>query len=880
MKNNHKLYSDLHVTRSNRLHVFGLLALLVAVVELVLCFAGPLSFIQKPSLMLFPPFSVGLTGEETSRAGAYIERQIALTNSYSVTSSSFMEEYFVRTDPEYEESRLKPVDAVKAQEIALELELERFAVAWIYSSSYQCELSVSIRDTTDGTVLRSGRYVSDSLENLLAGVGRDGEAFTIRDDLSFKTRGITFTDFLVLALIGLQLSVGLAALMGREPGILVELAWAQALLLFLFAYIYALSANMDYVQRYIASSGQLKLAESTTVEQLYALLRFGPILIIDGVYHVLRTLEKRRQMRLEPKERWVHRYVAAWALPWVVLSAVLFGFAFPSSLRLDGMSWLAWFCLVPLFLVLLSVKPAKGVFYGVVFGTLQSLIVNYWHGTYDYVTLHLITSAFFLEYVLFMLVLVWLIRGSGKWGFLTVPCAWVLFDYIRSIGVLGYPWSIIGTTQYRFLSLIQIASVTGVWGIDFVVLLCNASLAWALARGAFGWRWVGRTRIAPSHRSFRSNMPRQRAGIRPLQTLIEYQTLFPPGVCALIFGVCVMSGAVILHRVQNRLYDCPEVPKATVVLLQQNTDPRKHEYRKNLEKLMELTDGALDRLHGKPDLIVWPEGGFKLDIRYWTHPDKRKSYWGRVVREFLDYQRSLETWLLTGTQDHEMISDGEGGQKKVNYNSSVLLDSRGMINAFYHKMHLVPFSEYFPLDKKRFAGLYELFQKYEISNWELGDERLVYQHDRMRVATPICFEDVFSDHVRRFVLQDVDIILNISNDYWSLSPVEGRQHGLIALFRAVENHRPVLRSTSSGYTVYIDAVGRIHPGSPEPYTEGYALARIPLPEKRLTIYTRWGDWFPRGCGIALLLCTVFWSLRWITGSCRAVPDLAGSKEEP
>ncbi|UCF98433.1 MAG: apolipoprotein N-acyltransferase, partial [Spirochaetaceae bacterium] len=207
---------------------------------------------------------------------------------------------------------------------------------------------------------------------------------------------------------------------------------------------------------------------------------------------------------------------------------------------------------------------------------------------------------------------------------------------------------------------------------------------------------------------------------------------------------------------------------------------------------------------------------------------------------------------MTGTQDHTMVLNPEGEQIRRNFNSSVLLDDRGEINGFYHKINLVPFSEYFPLNKEKFAGLYEMFQKYDISNWGIGDDRRVFQHQKMRIATPICFEDVFSDHLRCFVLRDVDIILNMSNDYWSLSPVEGRQHGLFSLFRAVENQRPVLRSTSSGYTVYIDAAGQIQSGAPEPYTEGYAIARVPLPEKRLTIYTRWGDWFPFANLIAIL----------------------------
>jgi apolipoprotein N-acyltransferase len=133
----------------------------------------------------------------------------------------------------------------------------------------------------------------------------------------------------------------------------------------------------------------------------------------------------------------------------------------------------------------------------------------------------------------------------------------------------------------------------------------------------------------------------------------------------------------------------------------------------------------------------------------------------------------------------------------------------------------------------------------------------------MRIATPICFEDVFSDHVRRFVVQDVDVILNMSNDYWSLSPVEGRQHGILSLFRAVENQRPVLRSTSSGYTVYIDAAGRIQPGALEHYTEGYVIARVPLPEKRFTLYTRWGDWFPIACLFSIAAFSAWVAVSWL-----------------
>jgi apolipoprotein N-acyltransferase len=827
--------------RSSRLYLFGLLTVAIALAELVLCFAGPIAFVQKSSLILFPPFVTGLTDEQESEAAAFLEQQIALTGSYDITSHSFIEEYFIRTDPEYDRKGLKPVDSEEARHIATELELERYGIAWIYASQQYCELYVSIRNTVDGNVIRSGRYRSNCFEDLLQGIGRDGEPLDFNKDLAIDTRGTTFTDFMVLALFALQLSIGVYALTGREPDFLAELVWAPAMILFLFAYIYALSANMDYVQRYIASGGQLRLPKSTALAQLYAVLRYGPLLIMNGLYYVWRTIEKRRRAR---NERWMYRYLIPWALPWTLFSAALFGFSFPSAIRLDGMGFLAWFCLVPLLLILITVKPTKAVFYGVVFGTLQTLIVNYWHGTYDYVSLHLITIAFVAEYLLFMIALVFLIRASGRWGFLVVPAVWVFFDYIRSIGVLGYPWGIIGTTQYRLLPLIQISSLTGVWGVDFLVLLCNASLAWMLAGCLFGWTWVHRRSVYE-----------RRPYIQLCTALSERASLSlsPLAVFVVIFAVSLASGTIILHRVQKRLYHSPDIPVATIVLLQQNTDPRKYEYRENFEKMIALTDQAIAQLPDKPDLVAWPEGGFKLDVRYWSQPRREKSRWGRLVQDFLAYQQSLGTWLVTGTQDHDMIPQEDGTEQRENYNSSILLDPRGAITAFYHKIHLVPFSEYFPLDKERFSGLYALFEKYGISSWGLGEERVVYQHNRMRLATPICFEDAFSDHVRRFVLRDLDVIINMSNDYWSLSPVEGRQHGLIALFRAVENQRPVLRSTSSGYTVYIDAAGRIQPGAPEPYTEGYVIARVPLPERKLTLYTRWGDWFPRLCGAAAAL---------------------------
>jgi len=851
-----------NIIKITRLHLFGIISVIVVIIELILCFTGPIAFIPKPSLVLFPVISSTLTDDENAAVTDLIEREMAFMKSYAIVSHDFIEEYYVRTDPDFDRTKLKPNNYTDAREIASELDMERFVTASVYSNYYSCNLSINIRDVRTGDRVSYYSFTSDNFENLLKGLGKNGEVLDIQGELKNETKGVTFTDYLILSLFILQFIIGFLGILNKEPGVLTEIAWISALILFLFAFIHAQSANMDYMQRFIATKGMMHLAKSTALEELYTLLRYGPVLLINGIYYVYRSIVKSKVVNIET-EHWVYKWIANWSLPWVIISAALFALSFPSILSLDGFGFLAWFSLVPLFLILLTKSPGMGIFYGTAFGVLQALMINYWHGTYRYITLHLITIAFFVQFLVFMSILILLIKSSGKWGFLVASGAWLVFEYIRSVGILAYPWGIIGSTQYQFLPLIQIASFTGIWGISFIILLCNASLAWALAGSSFGWSWTG---------SNNKNLKKFSSGLikiipsNLLSKVNNFSGFMPFGIFLAVFILALFYGTTILGNMEAKLYDDPEIPSATVVLVQQNTDPRKHDYEENIKKLMDLTDEAMLSLPDKPDLVAWPEGGTELDLRYWTKPEREKSRWGKVIGAFVEYQKSMGTWLLTGTQDHEMITLETGKLKRINYNSSVLIDPQGNIKDFFHKMRLVPFSERFPLDKVKFAELYELFQNFNISNWGVGEKRVVFQHEKLRFATPICFEDVFSDHVRRFVLQDVDIILNISNDYWSLSPVEGRQHGILALFRAVENQRPLLRSTSSGYTVYIDATGRIHPGSPEPYKEGYTIAKVPLPEKKLTFYTKWGDWFPAFCRLvtifAVLSMIIIKGLKW------------------
>ncbi len=835
---------------------FGFCALLIAVGEIVLCFVGPLAFLQKPSLMLFPLYSTGMTQDQIERATEFTEKQLALTHSFAVVGHRFIVEYYVRTNPDFDRSKIKTVDFATARKIAGELGMRRFATGWIFSSADRCELSVSIWDLSDQGSLRRADFVSRDFEALMQGTGLNGQPLDFRGSLAIPTKGIGMTEVIVLIVFALQALVGILALVGKESKLFWEIVWAALSVLFLFNYIYATNANMDYMQRYIASTGQLRLAENTTVERFHAIARYVPSLLLLGANWVLHSLRGSLPPSPQPNDvsptgRRLLGFISRWPLPLTMLSAGLFGLSFPSLVSLDGIGPLAWVALVPLLLVILAVRVRHAIFYGVYFGILQGLFINYWHGTYDYVTLHMISITMIVEYLAFMVVLVWLMRWAGKWGFVVAPFAWVVFDWARSIGTLGYPWGIAGTTQYRFLPFIQIASITGIWGLDFVVLFANASLAYFIAGRMLRWRW-----------GFWLSL-RRRRGLRvrrPLRRMLE--TSLPLLVCGSVLVASFATGGTILSRTRAGIAEAHERGDMNVVLVQPNVDPRKNPYVDNLDLLISLTDDAIRNLGKKPDLVAWPEGAFMLDLRYWTDPVRSDSFWGRMTRRFLDYQRSLGTWLVTGTQDHGYANE-QGKRVPKNFNSSILLDPDGNTSDIYHKIRLVPFGEYFPLSKEKFKGLYDQFKKYDISDWGIGDQRVVFQHPKAPFSTPICFEDVFSDHVRRYVKRGAQLIVNMSNDYWSLTSVEGRQHGIFALFRAVENRRPLLRATASGYTLAVDATGQIQPGSPEQYTSGTLIAKVAPAKFPLTLYTRWGDWFPVLCAVVVGLFVLCVALAWI-----------------
>ncbi len=617
-------------------------------------------------------------------------------------------------------------------------------------------------------------------------------------------------DYLYLVIAGFHLIFGVALLfqtglqrilkLYRTP----EFLFAVTLIVFLFSFIFALNANMDYIQRFAASSGNIRLAPDSTIQRLNSFARFLPLLTADGLFIIFYRLKYRSLTR---RILGSTHFAGMWAL-WLTLgSAFLYTVSLPSFVTIHGIAPLAYVCLVPLILAFRYSSYRWSVFYGVTFGVIQTMLCNFWLGTFSLISLQFITVYYLIIYTLFMVLALWIVKRNWDLMFITLPALWVVFDYLRSVGFMGYPWAMLGTSQYGFLPLIQISSLTGVWGVTFIVVLANTAIAELLKKRkrSPGWQM-------------------------PVLTFLIF------------FSASVLYGEIAFLIERNR----EPVKQVRIALIQQNTDPRKDDYRDSFEVLRFLTDKAMAE---RPDLVAWSETAFVVNIRKWSKLDPEKYGYARLVHDFLAYQKSLETWLITGNDDYMTVTT-DIGEERVDYNASILFSPQGERIETYHKLHLVPFTEYFPY-KEQFPGFYNLLLDFDVNLWEPGTEPVVFEHPEFTFSTPICFEDSFPGDIRRFVINGAEVILNLSNDFWSLTTVEAKQHFVNSLFRAVETRRPLVRSTASGLTAYVDTAGRVRSSLPY-YVEGYLVVDVKIPESRTTLYTLAGDWFPIAL-IALLI---------------------------
>ena len=658
--------------------------------------------------------------------------------------------------------------------------------------------------------------------------------------LKLKIEDISDILFSASIIIHIAWIIMISALKGKQGNIaqrLPDFFIVSTLMFFLFNYLFAANAGLEYVQRFAKTSDVLSFAPDTGTERLITALLFTPLLAAD----IFASLVFRREKLLS---------INSMRLPLTLLSALLYAFSFPSFLHLEGFGILIFIAFIPLLIVFKISSVRRAVFYGIAFGIFQTMIINYWLATFSLVSLQFVTILYTLLFTFFMSFSVYIYRKS-KIGWLLFPFAWIVFEWARSSGFSAYPWCLTGSAIYKYLPLIQIASVTGIWGISFMVVLINTSLAELLyttlasgsenntaqpaAKKSFTLLTEGSSSLYDEGQAEKRGR-KEKLFCKPCSSLKKY---IPVITALTVTSAVLIFGFYELER-DSRLKADRNV---SLSLIQQNADPRKTGYGESFESLKKLTDEA--RSLEKTDLVVWSETAFVPNIRRWGSLEREYNSLTRITHKFLDYQREGNFYLVTGNDDYEIIENSDGSVVRNEYNAAVFFSDKGKRLDTYRKIRLVPFTEYFPF-KKQLPWMYEILIKMDVYLWEPGKVRTVFRHPEFSFSTPICFEDLFPGYVRGFVINGADMIINISNDYWSLTETEGMQHFVNSLFRAVENRRHVARGTASGLTGVIDRTGKILETVPF-YSREYMNIDIPISNENnrsLSFYTRHGDWFP------------------------------------
>jgi len=456
---------------------------------------------------------------------------------------------------------------------------------------------------------------------------------------------------------------------------------------------------------------------------------------------------------------------------------VLLGTAFCLGLAFPRPAWdgLAWVALAPLIVDSLGQPVRRAAAWGWAFGTVFYLVLLRWldftFTTYSsipwpltWAPLMALAGYCALYAGAFAAAVAWLGQRSLVGALCASPFLWVAGEWLRGHLFGGFPWGLIGYTQYQRLPVIQIAELGGVYAVSFVILVANAAIAGCLM---FAWRpAVGGVAIAGAV-----------VGATLAFGVWRLAEPAPPGE---------VTVAVMQPSIEQPLKFDPAFAPTTLAIYLTLTSRAGAEH---------------------PDLIVWPETAAPSPLR--RDPD--------LLRTLGALSGSLHAPLLVGSIDVDASTP-----PRV-HNSAFLLTERGIVGR-YDKIQLVPFGEYVPLSG--LIGFVRSWAEF-IAELEPGSTASVFSGPPAPFGVVICYEGIFPELVREFVKGGARLIVNMTNDAWFGRTSGPWQHLAMYPFRAVEHRVAVVRAANTGISAFIAPSGKIFRRVPL-YERTVAAERVPL----------------------------------------------------
>jgi apolipoprotein N-acyltransferase len=408
-------------------------------------------------------------------------------------------------------------------------------------------------------------------------------------------------------------------------------------------------------------------------------------------------------------------------------------------------------------------------------------------------------------------------------SFFSAPFVWTSLEYMRSnFTFLELPWGLLAHSQYKIPIVYQITSITGTYGVSFLIVIVNAAIASLVL----------------------TFIP----GLKMRRSFYYYYREHKSKYVVAIVGFASLSLTCVYGYLSvNQSFSGTPIKLA---LVQGNIAQRK-KWDQNYSKFIMRTyrDLTLSAASNKPMMIVWPETATPGSIsRHIGMYNKLK----RIATE-------ADAYLLFGSAQRAKFAKKETDKTKLS-NSAFLIPpgKKKEMTQRYDKIRLFPFGEYLPHED---TLPWSWINVPKMGAYLSGKEYTILKLSEVPFAATICWENMFSDLVRKFVKNGAQFIVNMTNEAWFGETAAPEQFLSMNVFRAVENRVYVVRCANTGISCFIDPCGRVidrvkDKNGKDIFVRGFLTGEV-VPLKSNTFYTRHGDWFAWLCVIVSLIFILF-----------------------
>ena len=490
-----------------------------------------------------------------------------------------------------------------------------------------------------------------------------------------------------------------------------------------------------------------------------------------------------------------------------LLSAILTALSFQKF----NLFYFAWFSFLPLLYCIFNSDVKKSFIYGFITGFFCYVISMFWMFVFLYDNLNSYFACFVVSCLLFTYLSLYFSIWAATLSFiqkklksyfciiLFSATSWVMFEFIRTYLLTGFPWNLLAYGQVCFLPVIQIADITGVYGISFLIIVINTLLYIVLF----------------DNKNF--------SRISSLK-IYDYKNF------SMLFFITLIIAVFCYGFFKLNKFNVNYGNEITVGVIQPNIDQYKKWDEKYKQEIINGLDENIKYFKDKVEIIIYPES---------------------VLPGYLQIDNDIKKLVernLKNANLHLIGANSIDIENNKIYNSVFAVDKDGNMN-LHHKNHLVVFGEYIPFRNilsKFFGVLNSLgdFSKSTVMN--------VFKYDKISVGSTICSENFFPNLTRNLVKNGANLLTNHTNDAWFGNSAAPYQHFVMNIFRAVETRKNVVVCANSGISAVINCAGNAVKKT-NIYEQVNFITTVYCNDYQ-SVYSKIGDVFAYLCLIFTIIC--------------------------